>query len=139
MNNCHLSGEYGEVKPKLLIVDDNSMLRETTRSILESSLPKLRIFEAEDGKEALAQIKDHLPDLILMDIRLPGENGIILTGKIKALYPEIVIIIFTSYDLQEYRDVAFKNGADYFFPKASPSREKLSKMIESILADTGLI
>ena len=126
------------MKPKLLIVDDNSMLRETTRGILETNFPMMRIFEAEDGKEALAQVHHHLPDLILMDIRLPGDNGILLTRKIKALHPEIVVIIFTNYDLKEYRDAAFKNGADYFFPKTSPSREKLSKMIESILDDTGL-
>lgn len=123
---------------KLLIVDDNSMLRETTRGILESNFPMMRIFEAGDGKEALEQVHDHLPDLILMDIRLPGDNGIILTRKIKALHPEIVIIIFTNYDLKEYRDAALQNGADHFFPKASPSREKLSKMIESILDDIGL-
>ena len=127
------------MKPKLLIVDDNSMLRETTRGILETNFPMMRIFEAEDGKEALAQVHHHLPDLILMDIRLPGDNGILLTRKIKAFHPEIVVIIYTNYDLKEYRDASFKHGADYCFPKTSPSREKLSKMIESILDDTGLI
>ena len=134
-----LQGVWSRVKLKLLIVDDNPMLRETTRSILEFKFPNLSIFEAGDGKEALIQIHDNLPNLILMDIRLPGENGLKLTRKIKALYPEIVIIIFTNYDVQEYRDAAFKNGADFFFPKTSPSRKKLSETVEKIFVDSGLI
>ena len=136
MNPDCLYDESGLVKPKLLIVDDNSMLRETTRSIFKANFPELHIFEAGDGKEALIQIRDHLPNLIFMDIRLPDENGLILTQKIKALYPEIVIIIFTNYDLQEYRDAAFKNGADFFFPKTSPSKKKMRKIVERILAET---
>jgi DNA-binding NarL/FixJ family response regulator len=122
------------VNSKILIVDDNSVLRETTRSILESKFPLLRIFEAGDGKEAFSQIHDHLPDLILMDIRLPGENGLKLTRKIKDLYPKMVVIIFTSYDLPEYREAAFENGAEFFLSKSSRDGRRLTAVVESILA-----
>jgi DNA-binding NarL/FixJ family response regulator len=122
------------VNAKILIVDDNSVLRETTRSILESKFPLLRIFEAGDGKEAFTQIHDHLPDLILMDIRLPGENGLKLTRKIKELYPKMVVIIFTSYDLPEYRDAAFENGAEFFISKSSRDGRRLTALVESVLA-----
>jgi DNA-binding NarL/FixJ family response regulator len=123
------------VKPKILIVDDNSVLRETTRSILESKFPALRVYEAADGKEAFAQIQYHLPDLILMDIRLPDENGLQLTRKIKHLYPKMVVIIFTSYDLPEYRKAAFENGAELFLSKTALDRRRLAAVIESVLAD----
>jgi DNA-binding NarL/FixJ family response regulator len=122
------------VNSKILIVDDNSVLRETTRSILELKFPLLRIFEAGDGKEALTQIHDHLPDLILMDIRLPGENGLKLTRKIKDLYPKMVVIIFTSYDLPEYREAAFENGAEFFLSKSSRDGRRLTAVVESVLA-----
>jgi DNA-binding NarL/FixJ family response regulator len=122
------------VNAKILIVDDNSVLRETTRSILESKFPLLRIFEAGDGKEAFTQIHDHLPDLILMDIRLPGENGLKLTRKIKELYPKMVVIIFTSYDLPEYREAAFENGAEFFLSKSSRDGRRLTALVESVLA-----
>lgn len=122
------------MKPKILIVDDNSMLRETTCSILKANFPVPRIFEAVDGKEAFAQVHDHLPDLILIDVRLPGENGLKLTRKIKNLYPEIVIIVFTNHDLPEYREAAFEYGADFFFSKSSSGR-KLSALVESIFPD----
>jgi DNA-binding NarL/FixJ family response regulator len=126
------------VKPKVLIVDDNSILRETARIILESKFPALRVFEAGDGKETFIQIHDHWPDLILMDIRLPGQNGFKLTRKIKNLFPEIVVIIFTDHDLPEYRKAAYENGADFFVSKSSPNRKKLSTLVGSILADSGL-
>jgi DNA-binding NarL/FixJ family response regulator len=125
------------VKPRLLIVDDNSILRKTIRDILESKFPTLRVFEAADGKEAFIQIRNHLPNLILMDIRLAKENGLELTREIKSLYPQIVVIIFTNYDLPEYRAAAFENGADFFYSKSSSNRQKLTAMVKSILADAG--
>jgi DNA-binding NarL/FixJ family response regulator len=124
------------VKSNLLIVDDNPVVRETTRSYLESKFPALEIYEAIDGKDAFCQIREHLPHLVLMDIRLPGENGLELTRKIKKLYPEVVVIIFTSYDLPEYRKAAFENGAEHFLSKSSLSKNKLSAVIDAILIDT---
>jgi DNA-binding NarL/FixJ family response regulator len=119
--------------PKALIVDDNSMLRETTRTFLESKFPGLCVLEAQDGKEAFQQTHNHRPDLILMDIGLPGENGLRLTRKIKNLYPQITIIIFTNYDLSEYRQAAFDYGADFFFSKSSTNRRMLTAAVEPIV------
>jgi DNA-binding NarL/FixJ family response regulator len=126
------------VKAKFLIVDDNPMLRETTRSILELKFPAMRVFEAGDRNEAFTQIQKHLPDLILMDIRLPDGNGLNLTRKLKDLHPEIVIIVFTNYDLPEYREAAFESGADFFFSKSTPDLRKLQTVIESTLEDMGI-
>jgi DNA-binding NarL/FixJ family response regulator len=125
------------VKHSLLIVDDNLIVRETTRNYLESKFPALAVYEAGDGKDAFAQIRNHLPDVILMDIRLPGENGLKLTRKIRDLFPQIGIIIFTSYDLPEYRKAAFKNGAAYFLSKSSLRKKKLVAVIDAILDDAG--
>ena len=119
---------------KALIVDDNSMLRETTRAFLESRFPQLCVLEAQDAKEAFQKTNNHEPDLILMDIGLPGENGLILTRKIKNLYPQITIAIFTNYDLSEYRKAAFEYGADFFLSKSSLLENNLSKVVEFILA-----
>jgi DNA-binding NarL/FixJ family response regulator len=57
------------------------------------------------------------PDLIFMDIKLPGENGLEVTRQIKQVYAYIVIVILTSYDIPEYRQQAFRNGADCFISK----------------------
>lgn len=126
---CRKPGKVG----KVLIVDDNTMLRETTRVFLESRYPGLCVLEAQDGKEAFQQTNDHEPDLILMDIGLPGENGLILTRKIKNLYPQITIAIFTNYDFSEYRKAAFERGADFFLSKSLLHKNKLSNLVEFIL------
>lgn len=128
----------GAVKPNLLIVDDNSIVRETTRSYLESKFPALEVYEAKDGHDALIQIRDKPPDVILMDIRLPGENGLKLTRKIKNRYPQIAIIIFTGYDLPEYRKAAFENGAAFFISKSSLPKQNLIAVMDAIMANANL-
>jgi YesN/AraC family two-component response regulator len=93
----------------------------------------LGISEAADGKEAMYKINVHLPDLIFMDIKLPGENGLDLTARIKARYPDVTVVILTSYDTPEYREAAVKAKADHFLAKGSTSREAILTLVESIL------
>jgi DNA-binding NarL/FixJ family response regulator len=69
-----------------------------------------------------------------MDIRLPGESGLELTLKVKARYPDVVVIIMTSYDTPEYREAAVQAKANYFLSKGSSSKEGILKLVESILA-----
>jgi len=86
------------------------------------------ILEAGNGDEAMQKIKTLLPNAIFMDLRLPGENGLELTKKIKAQYPNIVVVIITNYDLPEYREAAYQSKADHFL-----SKDSFLKMINSIL------
>ncbi len=94
--------------------------------MLCAGLPGAEVTEAGDGEEALRQIAAAEPDFIFMDIRLPGENGLRLTKKIKAAHPNIVIAIITNHDLPEYRRAATDNGASYFIPKDTPTEEILA-------------
>ena len=103
--------------PHILLVDDDINYRKLIKETLCLSLPSLCVKEAGDGEEALQKIEACLPDIIFMDIRLPGENGLVLTQKIKKKYPEIDIAILTSYDIPEYQEAATKNGAKYFLLK----------------------
>jgi DNA-binding NarL/FixJ family response regulator len=72
------------------------------------------------------------PDLIFMDIKLPGESGLELTKKIKDRYPNIIVIIVTGYDLPEYREFSCRY-ADYFFSKDSSNSEDIFTLVKSIL------
>jgi DNA-binding NarL/FixJ family response regulator len=94
----------------------------------------MEIIEAEKGEEAMQQISARTPDLIFMDIKLPGENGLELTGKIKARYPDVAVIILTSYDSPEYREAAAQVKADHFLSKGSSSKEAILTLVDSILA-----
>jgi DNA-binding NarL/FixJ family response regulator len=66
-----------------------------------------------------------------MDIRLPGESGLVLTQKIKTVYPDIIIFILTNYDIPECRDAAFRYGADRFIVKESLNRVRLEELVRS--------
>jgi DNA-binding NarL/FixJ family response regulator len=95
------------------------------------ALPSLKIKEAGDGEEAFQKIETFLPDIVFMDIRLPGENGLLLTQKIKKKYPEIDVAILTNYDLPEYEEAATRNGAKYFLLKNTISPEGFITMIQN--------
>ena len=74
---------------KTLIVDDNASFREIIKEKLRTLFPSMVIYEAAEGNEALQKVDALKPELVFMDIRLPGESGIQLTQKIKTRYPNI--------------------------------------------------
>lgn len=113
---------------RILIVEDNLFFLRFLRKTLSSRFPSIDILEATNGEEAMQKIKMLPPDAIFMDLRLPGENGLELTKKIKAQYPKIVVVIITNYDLPEYREAAYQSKADHFL-----SKDSFLKMINSIL------
>ena len=122
---------------RTLIVEDNRVFRELLKEILCSRFPLMAMLEAGDGKEAFQKLHSLPPDLIFMDIKLPGENGLEITKKIKGQYPHAIVIILTNYDLPEYREAAIQCKADFFFSKGSESREEILKLVESIIIKKG--
>ncbi len=121
---------------KTLIVEDNTTFRQTLKEVLHTRFPFMTIGEAEDGEEALQKIDAVVPDLIFMDIKLPGESGLQVTQKVKTKYPEMIVIIFTYYDSPEHRRAANQCGANYFLPK-STSTEEVVELVQSIVSETG--
>ena len=121
---------------KTMLVEDNFSFRQLVKNDLQSQFPSTNIIEAADGVEAFQNIDSHPPNLIFMDIQLPGENGLELTRKIKADHPEIIIVILTSHDLPEYREAAIRNKADYFLSKDSKTSE-IFILVKSILLEKG--
>jgi DNA-binding NarL/FixJ family response regulator len=120
---------------EILIVEDNARFRDMLSATLQSSFPFAQIATAPEGATALRKIGENQPDLIFMDIRMPGKNGLVLTREIKQQYPRIVIIVLTHLDASEYRDAAFASGADFFLSKESVKAEEIQELIETIIAD----
>lgn len=131
----HLPHQGGKTKvSRALIVEDSAIFRKLLKETLRSRFPSMEIFEAADGEEAMQRIISNPPDLIFMDIKLPGESGLELTAKIKAKYPDAIVIILTSYDSPEYRQAADQVKADHFLSKGSSSKESILTVVESALA-----
>ena len=123
--------------PKTLIVEDNAIFRQSLKEVLCTRFPLMVIREAAGGEEALQEIDALVPDMIFMDIKLPGENGLEVTKKVKMKYPEMTIIILTYYDSLEHREAARLCGANYFLPKCI-STEEVGELVQSILSEKGL-
>lgn len=121
-------------KCKTLLVEDNANFRRVLKQTLCERFPCMVVLEAEDGEEALRIIDTLLPNLIFMDVNLPGENGLKLTRKIKATHPETPIIILTSYDLPAFRQVAYESGASGFLVKGSFTLEELITPVKSLIS-----
>jgi DNA-binding NarL/FixJ family response regulator len=104
---------------KVFIVDDDPEFRRFLREFL-SDQPGLEIVgEAADGKQALEKVKKIKPDLVLLDIRMPGMDGFSASRLIKRIMPDLQIIIMTIFDDLEYQDSVKKSGSDGYVVKSN--------------------
>ena len=118
-----------------LLVEDSIDFRIVLKTVISDHFPLIGIEEAESGEVALKKINILVPDLIFMDIKLPGEDGIHLTKHIKMKFNNIVIVVLSSYDIPEYRQAAFRNGADCFIANGSVScMEDVLARVEGTIA-----
>jgi DNA-binding NarL/FixJ family response regulator len=135
IRTIHPKGGPIETHSVVLVVEDSAIFRTLLKETLQSRFRSIEIFEAAGGEEAMRQIAAHPPDLIFMDIKLPGENGLDLTARIKAEYPRVTVVVLTSYDTQEYREAAVRAKADHFLAKGSSSRQGILTLVESVFGD----
>ncbi|GBF34983.1 sensor histidine kinase [Desulfocucumis palustris] len=118
-------------KWRILIVDDMQMHLETAKLYLEKEGNK--VFLASDANSAWALLEKEAPDLILLDVVLPGENGLELLTKIKTYHPGIGVIIMTSYSSEEVATAALKLGATDYIKKPL-KYSSLNLVVEKALA-----
>src|SRR6476659_7666012 len=101
--------------PSILVVDDSPLDRHLAVSLLKKS-PDYAVFEAIDGKDALAKIELHLPDLVVTDMMMPNLNGLELVAEVKEEYPLMPIILMTSLGSEEIAVQALQRGAASYVP-----------------------
>jgi DNA-binding NarL/FixJ family response regulator len=117
---------------KVMLVEDQEGFRRGLAELLRSRFPSMVLDEAANGSEAMEKLKNFLPQLIFMDIKLPGQNGLEITKRIKALHPDIDVIILTSYDFPEYREAARECGAYCFLSKGSSTADQIQDVVEEL-------
>lgn len=111
---------------RVLLVDDQELIRLGFRMVLEAEPDIVVIGEAADGKAAIAQSAALAPDLVLMDIRMPELDGIAATTAIVGAHPETKVLVLTTFDLDEYAFGAIRAGASGFLLKDAQRHEMLS-------------
>ncbi|MCJ7691548.1 MAG: response regulator transcription factor [Clostridiaceae bacterium] len=117
---------------EILIVDDSELIRERLVSMLTINKNIETVGQAGNSIEAMAYFKKYSPEMLLLDIHLPGENGITFLEKIKKISPETTVIMITNYAYPQYRKKCMELGADYFFEK-SDGLESLQKILTYLL------
>jgi len=111
-------------KTRVMIVDDQELFAVGLRVVIESRAPNLEVVAmATNGREAVKLARELKPDIILMDVRMPEMNGVEATRLIHEKYPEIKILILTTFDDEEYVQDSLKNGAIGYLLKNRPAEE----------------
>jgi DNA-binding NarL/FixJ family response regulator len=123
---------------KTMIVDDHLVVREGLKQLLEVDGEIQVIAEASNGLECLRQLDKHSPDLIFMDVRMPGISGIDTTRLIHQKYPRIKIIMLTIYDDDQYVTEAIQAGANGYVLK-KVLRDELIRIIHHVMENQAFL
>lgn len=104
---------------RTLIVDDNAGFRRRLKEFLASEPDIEVIGEAGNAQEAILKARELQPDLVLMDVSMPGTNGIDATRQLKDEMPEVKVIMVSLFDSRQYREAALASGASGYVTKKS--------------------
>lgn len=123
---------------RVMIADDQELIRESLKIVLNMNVDMKVIAVAENGNEVMRLLKSHQIDVILMDVRMPELDGVQCTKLIKDKYPNIKIIILTTFDDDEYVYNALRYGASGYLLKGV-SVPELSAAIRSVVGGGAMI
>ena len=121
---------------RVLVVDDQEELAKELKSVLETDEELAVVGLATDGFDALEKMPACAPDVVLMDIRMPNMNGVVATRRIKEEYPQIKVVILTTFDDSDYILNAINNGASGYLLKDMGSTALLSAVKNAYAGDT---
>lgn len=123
-------------KIKVLVVDDQRELAEEIGTILRTDDGLDFVGTAQDGFDALEKMPTLNPDVVLMDIRMPNMNGVVATQRIKTEYPNVKVVILTTFDDSDYILNAINNGASGYLLKDIGSNALISAIKNAYDGDT---
>ena len=116
---------------KVMLADDHSIVRAGLRRIIEETEDIEVIAEASNGREALQQAHQHLPDVAIIDISMPDLDGLEVTGRLLSEYPQLPVLVLTMYEEAQYAIRAIEIGAKGYITKKS-APEQLVEAIRKV-------
>ncbi len=123
-------------KIRVLLADDQKALAEELKNVLESCEEIEVVGIALDGFDALEQMQTLAPDVVLMDIRMPNMNGVVATQRIKSEFPNVKVVILTTFDDSDYILNAINNGASGYLLKDVSSSALIDAVKNAYAGDT---
>jgi DNA-binding NarL/FixJ family response regulator len=128
----------GATPIRVLVVDDDPLVRSGLRMMLEGGDRVSVVGEAGDGSEVLAAVDRHRPDVVLMDLRMPGVDGLAATELLRAQPSPPEVLVLTTFDADEHVLRALRAGAGGFLVKDTPPAE-IVRAIELVAAGDGML
>ena len=110
-------------KITILIADDHAIVRDGLRALASAQEDMEVVAEAVDGREAVEKTRLHLPQVVLMDITMPGKNGLEATREIKKAFPEVKVLVLTMHESDEYFFQMLEAGASGYFVKGGSTAD----------------
>ena len=123
---------------RVIICDDQAIVRDGLELLLNLERDIEVVGLAQDGAEAVELVAQHQPDLILMDLKMPGMNGIEATRQIRTHYPEVKVLVLTTYDDDEWVFDAIRAGAAGYLLKDTP-RAEVIKAVRGTVAGQSFV
>ena len=120
-----------DTKIRVLIVDDQKMIREGLKALIDTENDIEIVGVAEDGEHAVSQVESLEPQVVLMDMEMPGMNGMDATKLICQKFPDVKVLVLSTFDTQEYVANSLNSGAMGYLLKGTPAKE-LTDAIRSI-------
>ena len=120
----------------VLIADDSRLMRERIRETISIFGEVEIVSEADTGDKALLELNKHLPDLAILDIRMPDKSGLEILKEYRGTNKRTKIIILTNYAYDQYKNKALEAGADFFYSK-SEDFEKIASVVALMLSNEG--
>lgn len=118
---------------RILIADDQAIARQGLQVILSSEDDLEVVGQAKDGQEAVKLVEQLTPDLVVMDLKMPNLNGVQATKAIKEKFPNVAILVLTTYDLDDWVANAIRNGANGYLLKDTPPQELVTAIRGTVL------
>ncbi len=122
---------------RVLIVDDQVPFRRAAQAVVESTESFLVVGAVDTGEDALVAVDSLRPDLILMDVNLPGVDGLAASRSLRRTHPKIAVILLSSYDEAEFADVTADCGAAAYVPKSAFGPDRLEQVWSAITEAAG--
>ena len=113
-------------KIRILVVDDHAVLRDGIRALLGLHDDIEVVGEASEGKEAVGKAQELMPDVVIMDIAMPGMDGLEATRRIRKKHPKMKVLVLSQHDNKEYILSVIKAGASGYIPKRALGSELVS-------------
>jgi two-component system, NarL family, invasion response regulator UvrY len=117
---------------KVLIADDHAIVRKGLREILREASETTQVGEASNGQEALNQVQGGQWDVVVLDITMPGMNGLEVLKQLKALYPKLPVLMLSMHSGYHYVMGSLKSGASGYLNKETAPEELIAAIRKAI-------